>query len=94
MHRVEVAKDNGEWHTAWSGAAAADTGRLERLEPATRYRMHVAAANAVGEGPWSAPAAAATLRLPPPAPLNVEAAPCDGCACDVAGGMLATAPRL
>ena len=82
---MDIAKEGGEWQTAWSGAAAADTtaARLERLAPATRYRLRVAAANAAGEGAWSTPAAAATLRLPPPAPLDVEAAPRDGCARDV-----------
>ncbi|KAK9843498.1 hypothetical protein WJX81_006001 [Elliptochloris bilobata] len=78
-YRVEVAEDGGEWRLAWTGAASAATAaRVEALQPATRHSLRVGAANAVGEGPWSAPASAATLRLPPAAPLDVQAEPCNG----------------
>lgn len=67
----------GKWRHAWSGAAG--PARVDGLAPARRYCVRVGAANAVGEGPWSAVASASTLRLPPAAPLNISVKPCSGC---------------
>lgn len=59
------------WREVYAGPA--ETARAGDLEPATKYWFRVAAANAAGQGVFSAPEAFTTMLAPPGPPSGLQA---------------------
>ncbi|KAL6758808.1 fibronectin type III [Haematococcus lacustris] len=62
-----------QWQEVFQGPGS--SAQLSGLQPATRYLLRLAAVNAVGPSPWSAPATLSTAPGPPSPPQHCSAAP-------------------
>jgi hypothetical protein len=65
------------WATFPDGASTATTSTVTGLANGTRYTFRVAAGNAAGSGPWSAPVRATPRPRRPGAPTGLAASPDD-----------------
>ncbi|KAJ9516125.1 hypothetical protein QJQ45_024552 [Haematococcus lacustris] len=69
----KAGQQQQQWQEVFQGPGS--SAQLSGLQPATRYLLRLAAVNAVGPSPWSAPATLSTAPGPPSPPQHCSAAP-------------------